>query len=52
MTREVHVRDDIFAELARFYSPAEILDITVLVGTYNMHGRVLAALDLDLEPAP
>lgn len=52
MTREVHVSDDVFAELARFYAPAEILDITVLVGTYNMHARVLAALDLDLEPAP
>ncbi len=52
MTRDVHVPDDIFAELARFYSPAEILDISVLVGAYNMHARVLAALDLDLEPAP
>lgn len=52
MTEKVHVGEAAFAALAAHYNPDEILDITVLVATYNMHARVLAALDLDLEPGP
>ena len=30
--------------------PREIVELTVLIGTYNMNARVLQALELDLEP--
>ena len=29
----------------------QIVELTVLIGTYNMNARVLQALELDLEPA-
>ena len=49
MTREIEVADDIFAALNPHFSEREIVEITVLVGTYNMHSRVVRALDIDLE---
>jgi 4-carboxymuconolactone decarboxylase len=50
MTRDIAVPDAVFAEVKRHFNAREIVEITVLIGTYNMNARVLAALELDLEP--
>ena len=52
MTREIVVPDDIFAEVARHFDQRQIVELTVLIGSYNMNARVLQALELDLEPLP
>ena len=50
VTLDVQVADAIFEPLRHFFTEPEIVEITVLIGTYNMHARVLNALELDLEP--
>jgi 4-carboxymuconolactone decarboxylase len=49
MTREIVVPDSVFAEVDRHFNARQIVELTVLVGTYNMNARVLQALQLDLE---
>jgi alkylhydroperoxidase family enzyme len=49
MVRETSVPDDVFAELRRHYDERAIVEISVLVGTYLMHNRVMKALKIDLE---
>ena len=51
MTRDIHVPDDVFAALGSHFSEKQIVELTVLIGTYNMHTRVLQALDIDAEAA-
>jgi 4-carboxymuconolactone decarboxylase len=50
MTRDIVVPDDVFAEVKRHFDDRQIVELTVLIGTYNMNARVLQALRLDLEP--
>jgi 4-carboxymuconolactone decarboxylase len=50
MTRNITVSDATFAELRGHFSEKEIVEMSVLVGTYNMHARVLAALEIDPQP--
>jgi uncharacterized peroxidase-related enzyme len=50
MTREVDVPDTVFADLRRHFSERQIVELTVLIGTYNMHTRVGQALQIDPEP--
>jgi alkylhydroperoxidase family enzyme len=52
MTREVQVPDAVFAALKPHFTEKQIVELTVLIGTYNMHTRVLQALEIDAEPAP
>ncbi|MET0631684.1 MAG: carboxymuconolactone decarboxylase family protein [Xanthobacteraceae bacterium] len=52
MTRDIEVPDAVFAEVARHFDPRQTVELTVLIGTYNMNARVLQALRLDLEPRP
>lgn len=49
MTRDIVVADDIFAEVVRHFDTRAIVELTVLIGSYNMNVRVLQALELDLE---
>lgn len=49
MTRDVVVPDAVFAEVRRHFSGRQTVELTVLIGTYNMNIRVLTALDIDLE---
>ena len=49
MTREVQVPDALFAQLKNYYNEKQIVELTVLIGTYNMHTRVLQALEIDAE---
>jgi len=51
MTRSVQVPQSVFEELRRHYSERQVVELAVLIGTYNMHNRVVAALQIDLEPA-
>ncbi len=50
MTRNIEVPDTVFAEVEHHFDARQIVELTVLVGTYNMNARVLQALRLDLEP--
>ena len=49
VTRDIAVSDATFAELARHFGDDRIVELTVLIGTYNMHARLVRALDIDLE---
>jgi len=50
MTRDIVVPDPVFEELKKHFDDRQIVELTVLIGTYNMNARVLQALRLDLEP--
>ena len=50
MTRDVAVPDEVFAALRPHYDERAIVELTVLIGTYNMHNRVMQALAIDPEP--
>ena len=52
MTRDVDVPDEVFTELRGHFTERQIVELTVLIGTYNMHTRVLQALRIDPEPPP
>jgi alkylhydroperoxidase family enzyme len=49
VTRDVSAPDDVCAELARHFSERQIVELTVLIATYNMQARVMNALAIDLE---
>jgi len=49
MTRDVAVPDAVFDGMRRHFNARETVEVTVLVGTYNMQTRVLRALNLDPE---
>jgi alkylhydroperoxidase family enzyme len=49
MTRDIAVPDAVFAEVKRHFDARQIVELTVLVGSYNMNARVMQALQLDLE---
>jgi alkylhydroperoxidase family enzyme len=51
MTRDISVPDAVHAGVYRVFSERQIVELAVLIGTYNMHTRVLAALQVDAEPA-
>ena len=47
MTRDVAVPDAVFAEMSRQFGDRETVEVTVLVGAYNMQTRVLRALGIE-----
>ena len=49
MTKNRTVADEIFNDAAQYFNDQEMVEITVLVGSYNMHGLVMDALKIDLE---
>lgn len=49
MTRTVEVPDSVFDSLRLHYSAQQIVELTVLIGAYNMHTRVGRALRIDPE---
>ncbi len=49
MTVAIDVSDDVFDKLRRHYNDKQILELTVLIGAYNMHTRVGRALHIDAE---
>ncbi|MEA2988963.1 MAG: hypothetical protein QOG83_1674, partial [Alphaproteobacteria bacterium] len=50
-TREVDVADAVFDALRPHFSERQIVELTVLVGTYNMHTRMCQALRIDPQGA-
>lgn len=51
MTRDIRVPDPVFAGIKPHFDERGIVELTVLIGTYNMHGRVMQALEIDPEQA-
>jgi 4-carboxymuconolactone decarboxylase len=49
MTTDIEVSDEVFDRLKQHYSDAQIVELTVLIGAYNMHTRVGRALRIDPE---
>lgn len=49
MTRDVTVSNEVFAALRSHFGDRAIVELSVLIGTYNMHNRVMQALQIDLE---
>jgi 4-carboxymuconolactone decarboxylase len=52
MTSEQGVSEEVFAPLRQFFNERQVVELTVLIGTYTMHNKVLEALRVDLEPSP
>ncbi len=50
MTRDIAVPDSVFDALRPHFNERQIVELTVLIGTYNMHTRVFTALQIDPEP--
>jgi 4-carboxymuconolactone decarboxylase len=49
LTRALRASDALFARLKAFFDERQLVELTVLIGAYNMHARVLNAFELDLE---
>ena len=49
MTRDIAVPDPVFDSLREHFSERQIVELTVLIGIYNMHTRVFRALRIDPE---
>lgn len=50
VTRHVHVADAVFERLRPHFSTREIVELSIVVGVYNMHARVIEPLEIDPEP--
>jgi alkylhydroperoxidase family enzyme len=50
MTREIDVPDSLFADVRQHFNERQTVELTMLIGTYNMFTRVLQALKIDPEP--
>jgi len=49
MTRDIQVPGAVFAELKPWFDERQLVELTILIGTYNMHARVMQALEIDPE---
>ncbi len=49
MTRDIEVPDAVFEPLREYFDDRQVVELTVLIGTYAMHVRVFEALKLDPE---
>jgi len=50
MTLDIDVPDAVFAEIRNHYSERQTVELTMLIGAYNMLTRFLKALQVDPEP--
>jgi alkylhydroperoxidase family enzyme len=50
MTRDIVVPDGAFEPLRTHFTHRQIVELTLMVGAYISHSRVLQALEVDLEP--
>ncbi len=50
MTRTIEVSGDVFDELRKHFSERQTVELTMLIGAYNMLTRFLQALEVDPEP--
>lgn len=49
MVIDIVVPDAVFSPLKDFYGDGEIVELTLMIGAYISHSRVLQALEVDLE---
>jgi alkylhydroperoxidase family enzyme len=49
MTRDIAVPDEVFANLQKHFSERQTVELTLLIGAYNMLTRFLKALKVDPE---
>jgi len=52
MTEQVDVPDAVFADARKHFSERQTVELTMLIGAYNMLTRFLKALKVDPEPTP
>ena len=50
MTEKIEVTDDVFDNARKHFSERQIVELTMLIGAYNMLTRFLKALKVDPEP--
>jgi alkylhydroperoxidase family enzyme len=50
MTREIDVVDAVYNEIRTHFSERQTVELTMLIGAYNMLTRFLKALKVDPEP--
>lgn len=50
MTQTIEVPGDVFTEVRRHFSERQTVELTMLIGAYNMLTRFLKALKVDPEP--
>jgi AhpD family alkylhydroperoxidase len=50
MVKGPDVTEDVFEALHKDFNERELVELTVLIGSYIMHNRVFNALKVDLEP--
>jgi len=50
MTRDIDVPDDVFGDVRKYFSERQAVELTMLIGAYNMLTRFLKALQVDPEP--
>jgi 4-carboxymuconolactone decarboxylase len=50
MTCDIDVPDEVFGELRKHFSERQTIELTMLIGAYNMLTRFLKALKVDPEP--
>jgi len=50
MTRQIDVSDEVFEAVRAHYNERQVVELTMLIGAYNMLTRVLKALKIDPEP--
>jgi alkylhydroperoxidase family enzyme len=50
MTRDIDVPDGVFAEVRKYFSERQTVELTLLISAYNMLTRFLTALKVDPEP--
>jgi alkylhydroperoxidase family enzyme len=50
ITRDIAVSDIVFEALRSHFNERQIVELTALIGLYNMHTRVFTALRIDPEP--
>ncbi|MGE5853344.1 MAG: carboxymuconolactone decarboxylase family protein [Deltaproteobacteria bacterium] len=51
MTDNIEVTDDVFDNARKHFSERQIVELTMLIGAYNMLTRFLKALKVDPEPS-
>lgn len=49
LTRATRTGDELFMRLKPHFDEGQLVELTVLIGAYNMHARVMNAFELDLE---
>ena len=50
ITEKIEVTDDVFDNARKHFSERQIVELTMLIGAYNMLTRFLKALKVDPEP--